>query len=168
MCVYGGAHMHAFRSRGFTSGPAWCFCEWLCVPQVPHTSDLEVFLWMSWALFFLTAGAPSSSSLLKRQAAILPPRPWVLHGLCLWKRAFCKPQSWFSFSFLRSGEGFRIHRKWIHHLIFIVLHSGKFPKAIALSSWASWIGLARETAPGKQMVTVFVWEREREKSIGEL
>ena len=36
VCVYGGAHMHAFRSWGFTSGPAWRFCVWLCPTGTPY------------------------------------------------------------------------------------------------------------------------------------
>ena len=121
---------------------------------------------------FLQQGHHLNHLFWKDRQQFCPHWPWVLHSLRLWKRAFCKPQSWFSFSFLRSGEGFRIHRKWIHHIIFIVffwqISEGHCLEQLSKLGWIGQGDWTREADGHGVCVCVRERETEREKTIGEL
>ena len=116
---------------------------------------------------FLQQGHHLNHLFWKDRQQFCPHWPWVLHSLRLWKRAFCKPQSWFSFSFLRSGEGFRIHRKWLHHIIFIVFFilanfRRPLPRAVEQAR-LDWPGRLDQGSRWSRCVCVCERERDRER-----
>lgn len=165
MCAYGGAHRHACDPGGLQVGLLDASAEWLCVPQVPHTSDLEVFSEWAGLCTFLQQGHHLNHLFWKdRQSNSRPPsaRPWVLHSLCLWKRAFCKPQSWFSFPFW--GQEKDSESIGSGYITSFLLCSSFWAtsKGHCIEQLSKLIGLARRLHQGSRWSRC-VCEKERER-----